>query len=112
MLANIAELPHLEAPLAKLQAFLEQVRTLAIQHDFYTANKLQVSKQLGTLLSSGRKLATFLRSGLREHYGNRSDKLLEFGMPPFRRRAPKAPAEPPEGENPPVSAAPDDFQNV
>jgi hypothetical protein len=117
LLANIAEVPHLEAPRVKFAGILGQLRTLAIQHDLYTANKQQVSKQLYDLLPLAKKLATFLRSGLREHYGNRNDKLLEFGVPTFRRRAPKAPTEqPPEGETPlpPSSglAAPDDSEEV
>jgi hypothetical protein len=111
LLANIAEVPHLEAPRVKFELILEQLRVFAIQHDLHTANKQQVAKQLYALLPLAKKLATFLRSGLREHYGNRNDKLLEFGVPTFRRRAPEAPVTPPEGETPlPLSsglAAPD-----
>lgn len=29
-------------------------------------------------------LNTFLNAGIREHYGNRSEKLVEFGLQPFR----------------------------
>jgi hypothetical protein len=106
LLANIAELPHLEVPRAKFEGILGRVRTLGVQHDLHTANKQQVAKELEALLADGRKLATFLRTGLKEHYGNRSDKLVEFGIAPFRRRK-KEPAEPPEGETPPPAAPAD-----
>jgi hypothetical protein len=96
--ANTAELPHLEAPRAKLQTFLEEVRSLATQQDLHAASKQQASQQLRVALSNGKKLTTFLRTGLKEHYGNRSEKLVEFGIPPFRRRAKKDPAvKPPDG---------------
>jgi hypothetical protein len=106
--ANTADLAHLEAPRAKLQGFLDQVRVLAQQHDLHTANKQQTAKQLQTLLAAGKKLATFLRTGIKEHYGNRSEKLLEFGVPLFRRRKRGEPAEPepPAGENPPAEVPP------
>jgi hypothetical protein len=102
--ANTADIPHLEAPREKLKALLEQSRSLAMQQDLHTANKLAVSQQLKVALADGRKLATFLRTGLKEHYGNRSEKLVEFGISPFRRRTKKDPpvvTKPPEGENPP-----------
>jgi hypothetical protein len=101
---NTAELPHLEAPRAKLQGFLEQVRSLAMQQDLHAANKQIASQGLRLALANGKKLTTFLRTGLREHYGNRSDKLVEFGIPPFRRRSKKEPVvKPPEGGEPPAT---------
>jgi hypothetical protein len=98
---NSADVPHLEVPRAKLQAFLDQVRALAKEHDLHTANRLAVSQRLKVALGDGKKLATFLRTGLKEHYGNRSEKLVEFGISPFRRRKKETPAvKPPEGETP------------
>src|SRR5437868_15358880 len=85
LLANIAELPHLEAPRAKLQALLEEVRTLVTQQDLHAASKQQISQRLKNLLADGKKLSTFLRTGVKEHFGNRNEKLVEFGVQPFRR---------------------------
>jgi len=39
----------------------------------------------------GRRLATVLRTSVREHYGNRNQKLAEFGLQPLRGR-PRNPA--------------------
>ena len=95
--------PHLEAPRLKLKGILEQLRVLNVQHDLHTASKQQVAKQQRALLADGKKLGTFLRTGLREHFGNRSDKLVEFGVAPFRRRKrgeTPVVTEPPQGETP------------
>ncbi|HEY0556562.1 MAG TPA: hypothetical protein VGG20_20070 [Thermoanaerobaculia bacterium] len=93
--ANTADLPHLETSRVKLQGFLEDVRSLAMQQDLHAANKQLASKQLRATLSNGKKLTTFLRTGLKEHYGNRNDKLVEFGIPTFRRKKKDATDTPP-----------------
>jgi hypothetical protein len=84
--ANINELPHLEAQRAKLQAILEEFRSLTTQQDLHAAAKQQISQRMKVLLADGKKLATFLRTGIKEHFGNRNEKLVEFGIQPFRRR--------------------------
>jgi hypothetical protein len=86
LLANIAELPHLEVPRAKLQALLDEVRILLSQQDVHAASKQLVSQRLKVALADGKKLATFLRTGVKEHFGNRNEKLVEFGVQPFRRK--------------------------
>ena len=83
--ANAADLPHLEAPRIKLQGFLEEVLSLSQEQDLHDASKQTASLRLESLMTNGKKLATFLRTGIREHYGNRSPKLVEFGIQPFRR---------------------------
>lgn len=54
------------------------------------------------LFRAGETLVDFIRTGVRQHYGLDSDKLVEFGMQPNRgrSRAPKAPEPPP----PPVES--------
>jgi hypothetical protein len=84
--ANAEELPHLEAPRKKLEAILAELRGLAVEQGVHAANKQQASQRLRGRLADGRKLATFLRNGVKEHYGNRNDKVVEFGIQPFRRR--------------------------
>ncbi|HYX23378.1 MAG TPA: hypothetical protein VFC23_04430 [Thermoanaerobaculia bacterium] len=106
LLANIAELPHLEAPRAKLQALLEEVRTLVTQQDLHAASKQQISQRLKTLLADGKKLATFLRTGVKEHFGNRNEKLVEFGVQPFRRVKVVKPVPTPAPQPGPVAQPP------
>jgi hypothetical protein len=104
---NSADLPHLETSRVKLQGFLEDIRSLAMQQDLHAANKQLASKQLRATLSNGKKLTTFLRTGLKEHYGNRNDKLVEFGIPTFRRKKKDAADTPGDPvPSPPTAPAP------
>jgi hypothetical protein len=107
LLANIAELPHLEVPRAKLQALLDEVRGLVSQQDVHAASKQQVSQRLKVALADGKKLATFLSTGVKEHFGNRNEKLVEFGVQPFRRKKTDPAALKPAPKDPaPVNPAP------
>jgi hypothetical protein len=97
--ANAAELPHMEAPRAKLEALLEQARNLTNEHHTLTATKQDVSKNLQQTIRQGQKLVDLMRTGAVEHFGAESEKLVEFGVKPFRGRAKKAATEPPESPN-------------
>jgi hypothetical protein len=99
--ANAADLPHLEVPRLSLQDLLVQVRELANQQDLHRATKQQIFKRLQERLDLGQKLATFLRVGLRQFYGNRSDKLVEFGIQPFRGLRRPRPEQPEPVPGPP-----------
>jgi hypothetical protein len=101
--ANAAELAHLEAPRQKLLAMLAQVRELSTQQAALAAGKQETTRRLQALIADGRKLATFLRTGVREHYGNRAEKLIEFDLQPFRGR-PRVTAEPTKAPEPPAPA--------
>jgi hypothetical protein len=82
--ANIDKVAHLEVPWKQLDSLLEQVNVLTAQQASLTASKQEVSKQIAELLRQGRFLATFLDAGFRQHFGNRAEKLVEFGLQPFR----------------------------
>jgi hypothetical protein len=114
--ANAADLPHLQAHSAKLAEMLNEARALFAEQAALTASKQEISKRLQRLLDGGEKLATFLRTGVRENYGNRSEKLVEFGLQPFRgvrRKTKEAPPKPEPTPGPavegtaPSSADPD-----
>ena len=114
MVANAGDLAHLEASRAKLVAILEEYRTLTTEQGRATANKQDASKRLQELIVNGRRLATVLRSAIRENYGIRNEKLAEFNLQPFRGRkrstngeAPPAPGTTPgatPGTSPPAPA--------
>lgn len=82
--ANSSELSHMEVPRGKLDALLEQVKDLTAQQASLAASKQEVSKRLAELLREGLFLLSFLDAGVKHHYGNRSEKLVEFGLQPFR----------------------------
>lgn len=79
-------LPHLEASRAKLQDLIEQAKSQSAQQASLTATKQQYTKDLKQTLRSGQLLVDVLRTGAKEHYGPENERLVEFGMQPFRGR--------------------------
>ncbi|HBL29418.1 MAG TPA: hypothetical protein DD490_21510 [Acidobacteria bacterium] len=84
--ANIGEFPHLAKPLAQLGEMLELLRERMAEQARLTAQRQEVSKQVAELSSQAQKLMTFLDAGVRQHYGNRSEMLLAYGLQPFRSK--------------------------
>lgn len=100
---NAGDLQDLEARRAKLEAILDEAFEISTRQAAYAASRQEASRRLEALVTAGQKVATFLRVGVREHYGNRSEKLAEFRMQPLRGRprttAPTKPIPaPPEPE--------------
>jgi hypothetical protein len=93
--ANAADLPHLEPKRFRLSEVLVEARSLLTEQASLAARKQEVTRRLAELIQEGNTLVAFLNSGVRQHYGRRSEKLSEFGVQPFRglRRSP--PEEPP-----------------
>jgi hypothetical protein len=81
--ANIADLPQLELPRQRLQVITDQIKGISAEQAVATASRQQATQRVEFLLAQGRKLATVLRSSVREHYGNRNQKIAEFGLQPL-----------------------------
>jgi len=92
LVANLGELPHLEASRARFEEVLSRAQGLAQRQAALTAEKQELSLQLRDAVTDSQRLATMLRQGVKQHYGIRSEKLAEFGMQPFRGK--KAKTEP------------------
>ena len=101
MVAYIKEIPHLESSRDKLEGLLSQMGPLITQQADLAAQRQEVSKKIRELLSEARRLGAFLRAGLKQHYGPRSEKLATFKLQPFRGRKTAKPEEP---EAPPAPA--------
>jgi hypothetical protein len=102
-----AEAPHLEFIHGKLQVFLEEVRQLAVEQGVHEARKQAVTRRMNEILEEGRRTASALKVGLKQHLGNRNEELVKFGIQPLRARKRRKSAEPaPEGEGPPSSGEP------
>ena len=91
-------LPHLEAHRQLLESLLGEAQELSATQSAHTSAKQVVTKRLQDVLDQGQKLATFLRTGIRQHYGNRSEELVAYGIQPFRGRPqpvgpPRSPVE-------------------
>lgn len=99
--ANIKEVPHLDPSRAQLETLLSQARELITLQAELAAKRQETSKKLQELLTDGRRLGNFLRVGLKQHYGPRSEKLAAYKLQPFRGRKTAQPEEP---ANPPAPA--------
>ena len=96
VMANIADLAHLEAPRVKLAAQLSQAQEIKKQQAALTASKQEMSKQLRLVVTEGERLANAMRAMIKVQYGIRTEKLAEFGLQPFRGRNRKAKKPTPE----------------
>lgn len=81
---SIEELPHLKPGLARLDEIHVLLNELTAEQARLTASRQEVSKRIAELMDEAQKLMTFVDLGIKERYGNRSEKLVEFGLKPFR----------------------------
>ena len=102
LIANSADMPYLETPRLRLEEIATESGDLLTQQADLAASKQEVSKRLQALIAEGRQLAAFLRAGVKQRYGTRSEKLAAFHMQPFRGRKVKSPEET-VNPKPPVS---------
>jgi hypothetical protein len=106
MEANAPDFPQFESYRVQLKAKLEAARESSAHQAAMAATKQEATKRLQGTLAEGRKLANFLRNGVRQQYGNRAEKLVEFDLKPLRARvrttaeAPKPPVTPPPTPHP------------
>jgi len=103
--ANAADLAHLDGARLRLAKIVGDVEGIAQQQAALTASKQDASKKLRDLLVEGQRLASGMNKFLQEHYGNRSEKLAEFGLQPFRGRKARTPKTPTTPE-PPTTPTP------
>ncbi len=82
--ANRQELPHLEESLVKIDGVLSDVKDLTAQQASLSATKQDISKRLAERMREGERVMAFVDTCVRQRYGNRSEKLVEFGLQPFR----------------------------
>jgi hypothetical protein len=103
--ANAAELSHLESHRVQLVGILGQFRVLSSQQIALAASKQETTQEMQELFRLAETLADYLRTGVRQHYGLGSEKLVEFGLQPIRRRprSPKPPEPPSPGSTEPGS---------
>jgi hypothetical protein len=101
--ANASEITGTETRLTALEGVITEVDTILSEQVTFQASKQLTSQRLKTLVNQGDKLTTVLKAMAKQHYGNGSDKLVEFGIKPLRSRT-KPTVVPPTP--PPPEAAP------
>jgi len=103
--ANAPELAHLDGRRLELDGISTTVLGRLSQQKAQLAAKQDITREIESLLNRGSKIASFLRLGVREHYGTRAEKLVEFDLQPFRGKT--QPAKPPVIETKPAGVAGD-----
>ena len=104
--ANADKLKPYEETRLKLESLVATAQGLTQQQAALTAAKQETSKKLKEVLNDAQRVATVLRFALREHYGKEAEKLVEFGVQPFRGRPRKQKGEPEKPQpEPPVPPA-------
>ncbi|MEO6192880.1 MAG: hypothetical protein ABIS20_07715 [Thermoanaerobaculia bacterium] len=84
--ANQGELPHVDVYRAQLDAEITDVRAVQSRRSALWAESLQSTQDLRSFAARGKDLAVRIRAGIVLQYGPRSEKLVEFGMKPTRKR--------------------------
>jgi len=74
-----------------------ELKDLTAQQASLTAGKQAASKRLAELVRGARRMLDFLDTGVRQHYGPEAEKLVEFGVQPFRS-APRVRLVGPDGK--------------
>jgi hypothetical protein len=105
--ANNQQVPHLEINLPRLRDRAQRARNLYAQYAAMMAAKQEVWKELQQVLDEGDAEMKFLSAGVKAHYGKSNEKLVEFGVQPFRGIKRKRAEKPTAPETPAVSPAPD-----
>jgi hypothetical protein len=82
--SNAAKVPELEVNLARLRERSQRARVLFAQQAALAAARQEVTKELKQVIGEGNALVKFLREGVRAYLGKSSEKLIEFGVQPFR----------------------------
>jgi len=90
---NGGDVPYLLELSSELEIVLGGVRKLETERLALDAQRHQKTRDIQGLKGRGRVLAARMRSGLNTKYGFGSEKLVEFGMTPRRRRLGEEQAE-------------------
>ncbi len=83
--ANPEALANVGIVLQELDTLLAEIRTLGVLQDAQTAAVQQTAKDIVVRVKRGTLLAGRLRSAAKGFYGDRTEKVIEFGMRPFRK---------------------------
>ncbi|HSK76548.1 MAG TPA: hypothetical protein VLQ45_08830 [Thermoanaerobaculia bacterium] len=92
--ANAGELQSIEPLSQQLSATLTEVQEYSLQEKASRAERQQFTKKRQETIARGKELASRLRAGIKSVYGAKNEKLIEFGVPPFRRRTRSKEKEP------------------
>lgn len=87
---NADLVPSVGRFIAPLDEVIGRIQTLTATQKTLIADKQKTTQDLNAALLQGRNLVRDIRAIVRGEIGSRSEKLVEFGVAPLRKRARKA----------------------
>jgi hypothetical protein len=102
--ANGSPLDPLGVKLPELRSKSQQLRLLYVEHAAVGAKRQAITEEMRQVIEEGEQIFRLLREGLRQHYGKRNLKLIEFGVEPLASR-PRTDTSPPLPEAPAPDSA-------
>lgn len=103
---NDPSMPNLTGLVTPLVGILDEGKDQEVSKAAARAQLSHGAKRTRALVTEGRAAASRLRSALKAHYGGHSEKLVEFGIAPLRKRRAPQPADP-APPNPPIAPVPE-----
>lgn len=85
--SNSELFPNTEEHQAPLELSLERIKALRARQKTLQGDKQKVTQELKVAMRETRDLAIQLRAVVRAKIGVRSEKLVEFRIPPLRKRS-------------------------
>ncbi|HEX4962232.1 MAG TPA: hypothetical protein VF173_15460 [Thermoanaerobaculia bacterium] len=104
MAANAAALQELEANRAAFEDHVAKTKAAKARQDAQRAGRQDATQELNKLVLDGRELAAQLRVQVKAKIGRKSEKLVQFGIAPLRKAAPRKVKTPTEGAPAPTPA--------
>ena len=65
------------------------MRELYARHAAHAAARQVITQEMQQLIEEGDQVVRVVREAVKDHYGKRNEKLVEFGIPPLRAIAGK-----------------------
>lgn len=89
--ANPTAIPGLEPLVQEIETLVPEIRALGVQQAAQRAVVQQTTKEIKERVDRAKLAASRLRNGAKAIFGTRTEKVIEFGLRPFRKpvRAPK-----------------------
>ncbi len=104
--SHAARMAGLEPEQEELKAALAAIKTAKARQDLLTAQKQAATQELVDAVERGIDAAIVLRSVARGRIGPRSEMLVQFRMPPLRRRSKRGATKKKEAAGGPAGVQP------
>ncbi|HKI03493.1 MAG TPA: hypothetical protein VKK31_16055 [Thermoanaerobaculia bacterium] len=84
--ARAAELPDLSVYITPVEELLAETKAMGARQQSLQSVKQEETKKLQEVVVKAREAVVRLKAALKAHFGPKSERLVEFGMRPSRKR--------------------------